>query len=253
VTARLELEPIGIIRTPFTNRYDAPRQPGTGASASGVIELLPNRNYEQALEDLDGFDKIWLIYWFDRNPNWKPKVLPPRSEKKRGVFATRSPHRPNPIGLSLVALESIKGLTLKVHDVDLLDQTPILDIKPYLVDVEAVPSASRGWLDELTSPTWVLEWTPDALRDLHLLESFDVNLKDHIERVLAHDPMPHVYRRTSRIDDGYELAVRSWRVRYTIDGSIVHVIRILSGYALVDLQRTDLDDLEAHRAILARN
>ena len=107
----LLLHPIGIIRTPFTDRVDAPRQPDhNGGGSSGKIILEPGHNFEQALEDLDGFEKIWLLYQFDRNTNWKPQVLPPRGDRiKRGVFATRSPHRPNPIGLSLVTLLEIDG------------------------------------------------------------------------------------------------------------------------------------------------
>src|SRR5579872_4173801 len=130
----LILYPIGTIRTPFTDRVDAPRQPDhTGGGASGKIILEPGKNFEQALEDLEGFEKIWLIYQFDRNINWKPKVLPPRADRiKRGVFATRSPHRPNPIGLSLVTLVEVEGRNIYVDGVDILDKTPVFDLKPYL-------------------------------------------------------------------------------------------------------------------------
>ncbi len=110
----LSIEPIGYLRTTANKRHEAPRQPGSSESdLPGRIVLEAGHNYEQAVEDLSGFSKIWLIYWFDRNENWKPMVLPPRGPagKKRGVFATRSPHRPNPIGLSLVDLIEIKGRT----------------------------------------------------------------------------------------------------------------------------------------------
>src|SRR5581483_8669087 len=132
--------PIGYIHTPYQERYSAPRQPGLLRDSEvsirqtrSTIVLNEGENFEQALEDLEGFEKIWLIYVFNRNEYWKPKVYPPRGERrKRGLFATRSPHRPNPIGLSLVDLINIDGRNVTVGNVDLLDGTPILDIKPYI-------------------------------------------------------------------------------------------------------------------------
>src|ERR1043166_9494910 len=120
---QLTLTPIGVIRTPFKEKYAAPRQPGTeNIIAAGKAILNRGLNFEQALDDLGGFEKIWLIYWFDRNSNWKPKVLPPRgSESKRGVFSTRSPHRPNPLGLSLVSLRGISGRNVYFEGADMLD------------------------------------------------------------------------------------------------------------------------------------
>src|SRR5438876_5994184 len=116
------LRPIGGRRPPYKDRSDAPHQPGEAEEhAAGKFILFPGHNYEQALEDLAGFEKIWLIYHFNRNTNWKPKVLPPRSDRiKRGVFATRSPHRPNPLGLSLVDLIDIDGRNLYIDKVDIL-------------------------------------------------------------------------------------------------------------------------------------
>src|SRR5262244_267842 len=120
----LTLVPIGVARTPFTERVAAPRQPYAAPSVPGTIELLPDRHFEDALSDLEGWDYLWVIFWFHLNRGWRPKVLPPRSEKKRrGVFATRSPHRPNPIGLSVVKLERIEGLRLHVRNVDMVDGT----------------------------------------------------------------------------------------------------------------------------------
>ena len=106
MTDALTLSPIGVVRSPFTDRWRAPRQPGVdGPSAEGRIVLARGRGFEQALRDLDGIERIWVITWFHRNEGWKPMVLPPRGPRvKRGVFATRSPHRPNPLGLSLLPL-----------------------------------------------------------------------------------------------------------------------------------------------------
>jgi len=114
--------PIGIARTPFSERVEAPRQPYAAAGVAGTIELFEGQNFEHALADLEAWDHIWVIFWFHLNKGWRPKVLPPRSEIKRGVFATRSPYRPNPIGMSVLRLEAVEGLTLRVLDVDLLDR-----------------------------------------------------------------------------------------------------------------------------------
>ncbi len=136
---------IGIVRSPFVEKVQAPRQACAGRDALGRIEILPR--YEHALADLSGFDRIWVLFWFDRARDAPAKVLPPRSSVKRGVFATRSPHRPNPIGMSAVRLERIEGLTLFVRDLDILDQTPVLDLKPYLPYADAFPDAKTGWLE----------------------------------------------------------------------------------------------------------
>src|SRR5207244_578661 len=106
--AELVVRPIGFVRSPFSEKASAPRQPYAAEGAKGTIELLPNAHYDDALSDLDAWDHIWVIFWFHLNRGWRPKVLPPRSTKKRGLFATRSPHRPNPIGLSVLKLEAIE-------------------------------------------------------------------------------------------------------------------------------------------------
>ena len=164
----LTLEPIGYLRTTANKRYEAPRQPGSSdVDLPGRVILNDGQNFEQALKDLDGFSKIWLIYWFDRNENWKPMVTPPRGPAvKRGVFATRAPYRPNPIGLSLVDLVEIKGRTLYVANVDLLDKTPILDIKPYLPYAEAYPDAKAGWLEGLADSDFTINFDESIPLDM---------------------------------------------------------------------------------------
>ncbi len=215
----LTLEPIGYLRTTANKRYQAPRQPGSSETdLPGRIVLEPRHNFEQALEDLDGFSKIWLIYWFDRNENWKPKVLPPRGPagKKRGVFATRSPHRPNPIGLSLVDLIEIKGRTIYVGNVDLLDKTPILDIKPYLPYAEAFPDAKSGWLEGLNNTPIEITFAEGVAHD----EALSAQLRISIPRELVESPetypLPHPYRRIKRTTDGFEIALQEERIEFTI-------------------------------------
>lgn len=150
----IEAVTIGRVHSEFTERFGTPRQPRARGerqegrfSGKGRVQLIPQRVQPEALRDLDGFDYIWLISWFHLNgPRLKPLVSPPRGGPKRGVFSTRAPHRPNPIGLSCVRLLKIEGRTLFVDDLDLIDGTPILDIKPYIPDYDALPNAARGWL-----------------------------------------------------------------------------------------------------------
>ncbi|RYG46778.1 tRNA (N6-threonylcarbamoyladenosine(37)-N6)-methyltransferase TrmO, partial [bacterium] len=144
------MRPIGYVRTGSRLKFHSPHQPDSESEAVNRVELLPGQRFEMALEDLAGFDRIWLVSWFDQNRNWRPKVLPPRGPaKRRGVFSTRSPHRPNPIGLTCVPLLGVEGRILKVGPLDLTDGTPILDIKPYLRTVDCYPESGLGWIEEI--------------------------------------------------------------------------------------------------------
>lgn len=255
----LQVRPIGLIHTPFKKRADAPRQPrADGRSAEGKIVLNPGHNFEQALDDLDGFEYIWVISWFHQNQNWKPKVLPPRgSKKKRGVFATRSPYRPNPIGLSLACLISIKGRTIRIAETDLLDGTPILDLKPYLPDEEAFPDARAGWLSNARSSdrNFSVRWSDHARKQAQwLAENFQIEIAANAERVLSRDASPHPYRRISKTDSGaLQLAIKSWRVEFAVSNHTVEILRIHSGYTLpaLELSTKPLHDEKAHRAFLS--
>jgi tRNA (adenine37-N6)-methyltransferase len=223
----LSLEPIGYLRTTANKRYQAPRQPGSSeVDLPGRIILDPGHNFEQALEDLNGFSKIWLIYWFDRNENWKPKVLPPRGTPiKRGVFATRSPHRPNPIGLSLVDLIEIKGRTIYVGNVDLLDKTPILDIKPYLPYAESFPNAKAGWLEGLSNAPIeiVFEGIP---HDEEIASQLRISIPPELVESPDTYPLPHPYRRIKRTADGFEIALREIRIGFTVHEGQIFVTAV---------------------------
>lgn len=146
--------PIGILRSPYSRRIDAPHQSTvvegteTGEFAVATLELQEWLD-EKTLKDLSGFAKLWLIFDFHLSEGWKSTVKPPRGGPQRGVLATRSPHRPNSIGLSAVELIKIEGRTLHLRGVDLLDGTPVLDIKPYVPYADAFPDSKAGWIDEL--------------------------------------------------------------------------------------------------------
>lgn len=220
------VEPIGLVRSPYHRKYDAPRQPGIDDRiAEASIELFPHRNFEQAVRDLEGFERIWIIAWFDRATAWKPMVLPPRSAVKRGVFATRSPHRPNPIALSVARLLQCDGLRLTIAETDLLDGTPVLDIKPYLSYADAFVGSKAGWVDsEASGHGFEVVFSEDA----RIVVETDAALQAHVIRVLSFDPFPHPYRRTEHVsENNYILAVRSLRVHYTIESTRVVVLRIV--------------------------
>ena len=146
--------PIGILLSPYSRRIDAPHQSTvvegteTGDFAIATLELQDWLD-EKVIQDLSGFDRLWLIFAFHLSDGWKSSVKPPRGGPNRGVLATRSPHRPNSIGLSAVELVKIEGRTLHLRGVDLLDGTPVLDIKPYVPYADSFPDSKAGWIDEL--------------------------------------------------------------------------------------------------------
>ncbi len=152
--SQIVYRPIGILRSPYSRRIDAPHQStvveGTesGEAAMATMELADWVD-ERVLQDLGGFERVWLIFAFHLSEGWKSTVKPPRGGPKRGVLATRSPHRTNAIGLSAVELLKIEGRTLHLRGVDVLAGTPVLDIKPYVPYADAFPGAKAGWIDEL--------------------------------------------------------------------------------------------------------
>ncbi|SCA63129.1 Probable tRNA (adenine(37)-N6)-methyltransferase [Chlamydiales bacterium SCGC AG-110-P3] len=256
-SSSLILSPIGYFHTASGERYTASRQPGIGGSTSGVVELLPHRNFEQALSDLDGFDRVWLLFQFDRNRSWKPKVMPPRGGVKRGVFATRSPHRPNPIGMSCVSLNSIEGRKVFVGGHDLLDGTPIFDIKPYVSYADSFSGTRQGWLDALDETSeYAIEWTSHAQERVeYLRDSWGIDLERGVSCRLQQSPYPYPNARIRAIADGfYELAYQSWRLQYRVcdQRAIVSIERVETGYDKETLAG-DVDkwgDLEVHRGFV---
>ena len=139
------MEPIGTARTPYTETAQVPKGPGTEHHAEGVLELFPQ--FEPGLKDIEGFSHLYVLWVFHRAQGYELEGTPPTDTRPHGVFATRSPRRPNPIGLTVVELLWREGNKLHVRGVDMLDGTPLLDIKPYLSSV-SVSELRRGWLDE---------------------------------------------------------------------------------------------------------
>ncbi|MCD6304348.1 MAG: tRNA (N6-threonylcarbamoyladenosine(37)-N6)-methyltransferase TrmO [Planctomycetes bacterium] len=140
----MNVKPIGIIHSPFLEPAGAPIQPVSAGGAEGTVVV--DEQYAAALKDLDGFERIWLVYWFDRAAPARLQVTPYLDSHARGLFAVRAPSRPNPIGISAVRLLAVEGLSLRVADIDVLDGTPLLDIKPYVPAFDSFPDSRSGWL-----------------------------------------------------------------------------------------------------------
>ncbi len=169
---------IGILHTPFREKFGVPRQSMMMSEARGVLKLRPDPSFRVALNHLDEFSHVWLIFVFDRvaENDWRPTIRPPRVDAPRrvGVFASRSPHRPNPIGISAVKLDRIDldaegGIEIRLSGVDLLDGTPILDIKPYLPYADIISDATAGWA-EGEIPKYVVTFSDAARAFLAELE-----------------------------------------------------------------------------------
>ena len=137
-------EPIGVIHSPFSTLEGMPIQPSAAKGVRGSVVL--NEAYVEGLADLDGFSHIYLLYHFHRSTSFRLKVVPFLDHEERGLFATRAPSRPNPIGLSVVRLNRVESNRLEIENVDILDGTPLLDIKPYVAEMAAVDDYRIGWL-----------------------------------------------------------------------------------------------------------
>jgi tRNA (adenine37-N6)-methyltransferase len=240
--------PIGIVRSPFHEKGEAPRQAVVARDVVGRIVLDPR--FEDALVDLASFDRVWVLFWFDRASGFHPKVLPPRSETKRGLFATRSPHRPNPIGMSAVRLDRIEGTTLFVRELDILDGTPVIDLKPYIPYADAFPDASSGWLAEDPRPSWTVRVEPAAEAAMAWVEAqTGLDLRARVVAALSLGPKPHAYRRIR----GTTLAVKEWRVSFSerADERELVVTRVTSGFRPKELSKEG-PVYAVHRAFVAQ-
>ena len=251
---------IGLVRCNAQYRYEAPRQAILAAGNTATIELFDGPGVRDALTGLDEFERIWVVFEFHLNASWQPFVQPPRQEMaKVGYFATRSPHRPNRIGMSCVRLQSVDGLQLQISEHDLLDRTPVLDLKPYLPYADAFPDAAAGWVDTCIAPRYALtygELADQQLEWIHQHTSHDLRHFLHVQ--LSEDPTD---RRRKRITESptpphYVIAFRTWRVHYDInaESTTISVTRICSGYLPADLDSEDdpHQDKASHRAFNAR-
>lgn len=263
ISSLLQLQPIGELHSHRRVKFEVPHQPRQASGETNKIELYPGCNFEQALRDLDGFDHIWLLWWFHRNRSWKPLVRPPRgSSVKRGVFATRSPHRPNPLGLTVVRLIEVRRRTLTVGPVDLLDGTPILDIKPYIPEIDSLPGSRAGWVDELecrgdTHLSYIVKLTSLAeLQRSWLIDNYGIDFLARATELLSIDPRPHRTRRITKLREGeFRIGCGAWRAVFNVNGHEVVILRLARGYpdkALSNPAFTKIPDREAQIAFAMR-
>ena len=261
VSGGLTLRPIGYMRTQKQVKFHALHQPSEAPSERNLLELLPDCGYEQALCDLVGFSRVWLLWWFHLNPGWRPLVLPPRgSAQRRGVFSTRSPHRPNPIGMTPVPLIAVEGRRLILGACDLVDGTPVFDIKPYYVPYDSFPESTGGWIEDVETaqkapPQFVVSFSPLAETQAEWLRShWEIDFRVRMVELLTRDPSPHRTRRIRRLDDQQRvIGCGAWRAVFGVGGNEVRILALEAAYPkrfLLDPARQELPDAAAQLAYL---
>ena len=217
---------IARIRSQFPEKFGIPRQSGLVEELKARVVFEPEYRDPQALRGLEGFSHIWLIWQFSRSmgAGWSPTVRPPRlgGNERMGVFATRSPFRPNPMGLSCVKLEKVElstseGPVLWVAGADLMDGTPIYDIKPYLPYADCKPQAVGGFASAPKEATITVDFPPQ------LLERVPQELREALSGVLAQDPRPTYHHDPQRV---YGMAFGGLQVRFTVDGDRLTVVEV---------------------------
>ena len=228
----MEIEPIGILRTCFGGKFGVPRQPGLCPAAWGVLEFSEKYRSAEAVRGLEGFSHVWLIFGFHETAEqgWHPTVRPPRlgGNERVGVFASRSTFRPNGLGLSLVKLDSIdfeardgyQPPLIHVSGVDLIDGTPIFDVKPYLPFVECLPEARCGYAAE-EIPRFAVEIESVAKADFQALDERSQRV---IREVLSLDARPAASPKAAEKIYGAELCGRN--VRFRVDGKTCWVVEV---------------------------
>jgi len=206
------IEPIGVVRSCYSEKFGIPRQPGLVDAARAVIELDHAYGSKESVAGLEGYSHIWVLFWFHQTAaqGWKPQVRPPRlgGNEKMGLFATRSMFRPNPIGQSLVRLDSVEidetngQVKLHIGGADLLDLTPVIDIKPYIPYVESIPDASAGLFQHPPVAAIAVTFATDAQEQLQkFIENCPERYADLgrlIEQVLGQDPRPAYHKEEGR-------------------------------------------------------
>ena len=222
------MKTIARIHTDFPTKFGIPRQSGIVASLQGRIVFEPDYRNAEAVRGLEAFSHLWLLWEFSEavRDTWSPTVRPPRlgGNVRMGVFATRSPFRPNPIGLSSVKLERIEidpqlGPVVYVSGIDLMDGTPIYDIKPYIAYTDSHPEAVSGFAttpaDFLLEVDFAEEW----------LSKIPLDKREGLKAVLAHDPRPQYHEDPNRI---YGLRFDAFDVRFKVDGNRLEVVEVVS-------------------------
>lgn len=257
---KVNVEPIGTFYGDAVYKYDAPRQGRLFAGHPGRIVLEPGKNFETALRDLDGFERLWVIFVFHENKGWRPTTrppVPPVGRDRVGTFASRSPYRPNPIGLSCVRLLKVDGLTLYIDEADLLNGTPVLDIKPYIPMADAFPEAKAGWVEDQDHDLWQIAMSQGFERqNAWISEHSAFDLYSFACVQLAHGPFDETRCRLS-VDLAKKtgiLAYRTFRMHFGYDENLRQITleSIKSGYSPEELANSEdpYGDKQLHRDFL---
>ena len=220
----MEIKPIAHIYTDFSEKFGIPRQSGLVEGLKGRIVFEKEYRIKEALREIESFSHLWLIWHFSESDGWHPTVRPPRlgGNKRVGVFASRSPFRPNALGLSCVKLEFVdfdspEAPVLIVSGIDILDGTPIFDIKPYVPYADAHPEAAGGFTTALDDAPLSVEF-PEALRN-----GFSVEQQGAIIGILERDPRPHYHDDPERI---YGMTFAGRNVRFRVEGQTAIVCAV---------------------------
>jgi tRNA-Thr(GGU) m(6)t(6)A37 methyltransferase TsaA len=224
---------IGVIKSPWKEKFAVPRQPGLIEDGGGELHLLPPYNQQEAVRGLDAFSHLWLLFVFHQTMDggWRPTVRPPRlgGNARMGVFATRSTFRPNPIGMSLVELKTVrceKGqVILDLGSLDLVDGTPIVDIKPYLPFAEAIPQARAGFAQNAPAAEMPVRFSELAQQQLTRYQQRYPQLARFISQVLAQDPRP-AYRKGEEPEREYAVWLLDFNVRWRVTAEGTEVLAL---------------------------
>ncbi|KLU15781.1 MULTISPECIES: tRNA (N6-threonylcarbamoyladenosine(37)-N6)-methyltransferase TrmO [Xenorhabdus] len=231
--ADFQFTQIGTIHSPYKEKFAIPRQPGLVEDGTGQLELLAPYNQVDAVRGLEQFSHLWIIFVFHQTMagGWNPLVRPPRlgGNAKMGVFATRSTFRPNPIGMSLVELKAIQcennRVILELGSLDLVDGTPVIDIKPYLPFAESQPEAKAGFAQAAPEADMVVNFSPEAECQLLSYKTHYPHLRRFIRQVLAQDPRP-AYRKKAQENRLYAAHILDFNVRWRVFNTTTEVVSI---------------------------
>ena len=232
MSREFSMKPVARIHSEFEGKFGVPRQSGPVEALEALVVFEPEYRDPAALRGLEGFSHVWLIWVFDQavRQGWSPTVRPPRlgGNARLGVFATRSPFRPNPIALSAVTLAGMEetrewGTVLRVRGADLMDGTPILDIKPYLPYADCRPEAVGGFASAPAGETLAVECLPE------LWEKVPPQRREALRAVLALDPRPRYQEDPERV---YGFGFAGLEVRFSVEGGVLRVREILEGTGL---------------------
>lgn len=227
-------QPIGVIRSCFKEKFGIPRQAGLVTASHATLELLPPYDCPEALAGLEGFSHIWVIFVFHQSvrEHWKATVRPPRlgGNQRVGVFASRAPFRPNPVGLSAVLLESIDctdgHCKLHLRGADLLDGTPVLDIKPYVPYADALPQAIGGFAAKAPTSALTVRFSDLAVSQCATLAASGIpDLRQLIEQILRADPRP-AYCAEREVQQTFGMKLYDFDVQWSVVGSQIEVLAL---------------------------